>query len=394
MKIPLPLVALAIVPSRTRAALPPGYEDVMWCPEGYCDRLIDRLIAGPARIFHECYDPAARSVVDEVWTGEKSDTVAPADWRADPPPCPDENDHETPPGFVTTPGCEDRCDGVEEGATGCDASAFEGCACVFGDPYCLSECDAGTWLTMCAAGDSGGVPPPRSESEEPLPPPPVSPPKFVTTPGCEDKCAGAEEGAKGCDDAAFEGCKCVFADPYCFSECIGGDWMMACAGGGGGDLPPPAKNEEAPPVPPPPLPQEDEATPATPPGFVTTPGCEDKCAGVEEGAKGCDAVAFEGCKCVFADPYCFTECIGGEWMTACAGGGGGDVPPLSSDDADPATNATNTTSPQDSVTNAPTQQPSRNADVGGGDDFSAACVSSSSGIAAGMTLAAVTLCFL
>merc|ERR1719401_2805627 len=105
--------------------------------------------------------------------------------------------------------------------------------------------------------------------------------------------------------------------------------MMACAEGGGGDLPPvltedgevPAvspPDKEVPPVSPP----ENEAPPVSPPGFVSTPGCEYKCNGVEEGAKTCDSDSFKGCKCVFADPSCISECDDGGWRMACADGGG------------------------------------------------------------------------
>jgi len=395
MRLLFPPIAVALAlasSSRARAALPPGYEDVMWCPAGYCDRPRDPGMVGPARIFHECYDPATASVVDEVWTGDESEAVAPAGWVADPPACPAE-EMPTPPGFVTTPGCEDQCAGVEEGAEGCDASAFEGCQCVFSDPYCFSECEGGEWMTACAGSGGGDLPP---VDEEPPPALSATPPAFATTPECEDKCAGVEEGAEGCDASAFEGCQCVFSDPYCFSECEGGEWLTACADAW--ELPPPPPKEEAPPASPPPLPEDGGKPLGTPsPGFATTPGCEDKCAGVEEGAEGCDDAAFQGCQCVFSDPYCFSECEGGEWLTACAGrDGGGDVPPPSSQDAAgaPPTNATNTTGPQDPVTSAPTQQPSGNADVDGGDEFSAARTSSSLGIAAEVALVAVTLCFL
>merc|ERR1719401_401402 len=171
-----------------------------------------------------------------------------------------------------------------------------------------------------------------------------------------------------------------------------------CAGGG---LPP---EEEALPETPPP--------PVTPPGFVTTPGCEDKCDGME-GAKICDGGTFEGCKCVFADQYCFSECLGGEWMMACAGGGGGgdspppkppkpdpkpptnvtDTPPKPEDPAgEPPTNAADTASPQAPAPSAPTVPPSRSADVGDGEDGSSAPALRSLGIAAGMTLLAMALC--
>merc|ERR1712157_419534 len=106
-------------------------------------------------------------------------------------------------------------------------------------------------------------------------------------------------------------------------------------GGGGGDLPPV-------------LTEDGEVPAVSPPGIVSTPGCEYKCNGVEEGAKTCDSDSFKGCKCVFADPYCISECDDGGWKMACADGGGGDVPSLQSDDAASklTTNATTTANSQ------------------------------------------------
>ena len=73
-------VALAVVATCLRpaadAALPPGYQDVMWCPEGYCDRSVDLPCCGPTSRYHECYDPASGSVVDEAWTGARSDVAS------------------------------------------------------------------------------------------------------------------------------------------------------------------------------------------------------------------------------------------------------------------------------------------------------------------------------
>ena len=80
------------------AALPPGYEDVMWCPEGYCRRAVNPGdgFVGPARAFNECYSPSTDSVVDEVWTGELSETVAPEGWIENPASCGVYDADETP----------------------------------------------------------------------------------------------------------------------------------------------------------------------------------------------------------------------------------------------------------------------------------------------------------
>ena len=74
------------------AALPPGYEDEMWCPVGSCSRqiVLEPGFAGPNSAFVECFDPSSGSVVDEVWTGTLSETVAPDGWVVNPDSCPDE----------------------------------------------------------------------------------------------------------------------------------------------------------------------------------------------------------------------------------------------------------------------------------------------------------------
>jgi hypothetical protein len=74
-------------------ALPPGYEDDMWCPAGYCDRFIEHQggFVGPNSSFHECYNPDTGDVVDEVWTGFLTGVVAPAGWVKNPISCDDLN---------------------------------------------------------------------------------------------------------------------------------------------------------------------------------------------------------------------------------------------------------------------------------------------------------------
>ena len=71
-----------------QGALPPRYEDNMWCPSSsYCDRPVNPdITAGPQSVFHECYNPITNTIID-VWTGSLSETVAPAGWVMDPAPC-------------------------------------------------------------------------------------------------------------------------------------------------------------------------------------------------------------------------------------------------------------------------------------------------------------------
>lgn len=81
------LMMKKFIPSQ--AVLPPGYEDVMYCPPEYCDRKIthDPGFVGPLSSFHECYMPSTGDVVDEVWTGSLSQVAAPQGWVATPVSC-------------------------------------------------------------------------------------------------------------------------------------------------------------------------------------------------------------------------------------------------------------------------------------------------------------------
>eukprot|EP01062_Namystynia_karyoxenos_P018941 TRINITY_DN17081_c0_g1_i1.p1 TRINITY_DN17081_c0_g1~~TRINITY_DN17081_c0_g1_i1.p1 ORF type:complete len:140 (+),score=43.04 TRINITY_DN17081_c0_g1_i1:85-504(+) len=56
------VAAASAVPSS--AALPPGYEDEMWCPPGSCLRRkeMPRGWTGPRTSFHECYITGAQEV--------------------------------------------------------------------------------------------------------------------------------------------------------------------------------------------------------------------------------------------------------------------------------------------------------------------------------------------
>ena len=77
-------IVIATLATVAFAALPPGYEDESWCPEGSCLRRKPKAedIAGPKRIFYECYNPENGEIVNEVWTGFRSDTKAPAGWKS------------------------------------------------------------------------------------------------------------------------------------------------------------------------------------------------------------------------------------------------------------------------------------------------------------------------
>ena len=84
-------------------ALPPGFEDEMHCPPGYCDAqvAVPPGLAGPRRLFHTCKlntycAELCASEVEEVWTGARIDVVPPAGWIV-PEPC------ESAPSPVATP---------------------------------------------------------------------------------------------------------------------------------------------------------------------------------------------------------------------------------------------------------------------------------------------------
>ena len=64
------------------AVLPPGFEDVAWCPPGSClqPSEIKPGHTGAKSSFVECYDEKTEKVTNEVWTGSKSPTTAPEGW--------------------------------------------------------------------------------------------------------------------------------------------------------------------------------------------------------------------------------------------------------------------------------------------------------------------------
>lgn len=63
------------------AALPPGYEDQMYCPPGNCQLYINKKgFRGPRSAFNKCYDPSTGVVTEGVWTGSKVETSPPDDY--------------------------------------------------------------------------------------------------------------------------------------------------------------------------------------------------------------------------------------------------------------------------------------------------------------------------
>ena len=72
------VTVLFLSASAANGALPPGYEDAMYCPPGNCAVYINPFgMRGPSSSFNKCYDRRTTKVTDAVWTGSKTDVVAP-----------------------------------------------------------------------------------------------------------------------------------------------------------------------------------------------------------------------------------------------------------------------------------------------------------------------------
>lgn len=68
----------AILIGVARAALPPGYEDQIWCPPDNCEVYTNPYgFRGAASSFIKCYNPEDDETTDGVWTGSHTDTTAP-----------------------------------------------------------------------------------------------------------------------------------------------------------------------------------------------------------------------------------------------------------------------------------------------------------------------------
>ena len=58
------------------SALPPGYEDVLLCPKGFCKEFVDRDgMVGPQRMFYRCRHPTALSVVSVKTWGTRTNVM-------------------------------------------------------------------------------------------------------------------------------------------------------------------------------------------------------------------------------------------------------------------------------------------------------------------------------
>lgn len=99
MMFTISLVPVVSLLPFARSALPPGSgEDVMYCPKYFCSRadplLEGMAISGPRLMFRECYNPATKKVVEELWTNDFN-PVPQKGWLV-PEPCTDEEAQPVP----------------------------------------------------------------------------------------------------------------------------------------------------------------------------------------------------------------------------------------------------------------------------------------------------------
>ncbi|KAL7498771.1 hypothetical protein ACHAWT_008781 [Skeletonema menzelii] len=79
------LISFAIASSLSvgisNAALPPGYEDQIYCPPGNCEIYTNPFgYVGAASSFSKCYDPETNVMSEGVWTGTETDVTTPDGW--------------------------------------------------------------------------------------------------------------------------------------------------------------------------------------------------------------------------------------------------------------------------------------------------------------------------
>lgn len=66
---------------KASAALPPGYEDQIYCPPDNCEIYINPFgYVGAASSFDKCYNPSTGVTTDGVWTGSLTNVTAPQGW--------------------------------------------------------------------------------------------------------------------------------------------------------------------------------------------------------------------------------------------------------------------------------------------------------------------------
>ncbi|KAK1740204.1 hypothetical protein QTG54_009154 [Skeletonema marinoi] len=64
-----------------QAALPPGYEDQIYCPPDNCEIYTNPFgYVGALSSFYKCYNPSTGKTTDGVWTGSLTNVTAPEGW--------------------------------------------------------------------------------------------------------------------------------------------------------------------------------------------------------------------------------------------------------------------------------------------------------------------------
>ncbi|KAK1737221.1 hypothetical protein QTG54_012088 [Skeletonema marinoi] len=70
--------AASLFASVSNSALPPGYEDELWCQPGNCEIYTNPYgIVGARSTFEKCYDPETNVMSEGVWTGSETDVTVP-----------------------------------------------------------------------------------------------------------------------------------------------------------------------------------------------------------------------------------------------------------------------------------------------------------------------------
>ncbi|KAL9178416.1 hypothetical protein ACHAXT_003746 [Thalassiosira profunda] len=88
MKLLCAILLLGAADADKDSALPPGYEDNMWCPPDTCQIYRNPYgYVGGRSSFEKCYDPQSDRISSAVWTGSETDVEAPRGWVEDPPYC-------------------------------------------------------------------------------------------------------------------------------------------------------------------------------------------------------------------------------------------------------------------------------------------------------------------
>lgn len=77
----LSILTLTTLSGLANAALPPGYEDEIWCPHNACEMYTNPYgYDGGRSSFSKCYSPSTDETTDGIWTGYRTNITAPDDY--------------------------------------------------------------------------------------------------------------------------------------------------------------------------------------------------------------------------------------------------------------------------------------------------------------------------